>query len=293
MRRRAECFHWRVTEGGAEAWNRPRHAERPGYDAWYLTFSDPEQGLGVWLRWTAMSGREPRLEQSALWAFVIHRGRPDRHAGVREVLPRDHRYRDLRAGEIRSELGSAGWELSWESRAAPFGYTGRLLERLLPTGNAMVHPRLAVSGELELNGRSYRFERAAGAQGHTWGNTHARRWNWVHAPLASGWVTGASTPLGSPYAVELDGRRRARTGVAATLARTDPAPDRWRAGGVEVTVDLDDSVAVEYEDPAGGRRVCYHSEFGRLTMGGRLLSTTAAFEYAAPEPLPGRPPIHL
>jgi hypothetical protein len=230
---------------------------------------------------------------SALWAFVLRRGHPESHAGVRRVLPYDPRCQDLRRGEITSELGSARWELTLDSLGSPFAFAGRLTEALLPTGNAMAHPRLAVSGAVELNGRGYKFDAVPGGQGHTWGATHAARWNWVHAALPGGWVTGAATPLGSPYCLELDGTRRSRTGLAAMLARVEPSPDRWSAPGVEITADLDDCIAVEYQDPAGGRRVCYHSEFGRVTLDGEVVSTTAAFEYAAAEPVAGRPPIRL
>jgi hypothetical protein len=228
-----------------------------------------------------------------MWAFVLHRGRPDLHAGVREFYQYDPSFRDLRVGEIASERRSARWELTFESQAAPFAYTGRLVERFLPTGNAMAHPRLAVTGTVEFDGRRYTFSQAPGGQGHTWGSSHAPRWNWVHAALPLGWVTGASTPLGSPYGLELDGRRRSRTGIAAALARGDQVSNRWAAEEIEVTVDLDDCVAVEYQDPTGGRRVCNHSEFGRMTIGGELVSRTAAFEYAVTGPLPGRPPVQL
>jgi len=275
--------------------NQPRYAGRAGYDAWYLTFSDAEKGIGVWLRWTAMmyhSGVDGQ-PHSAMWAFVLHRGRPDLHAGVREFHQYDPSFHDLRAGRIASERGSAQWELTFESEAAPFAYTGRLTERFLPTGNAMAHPRLAVTGTVELDGGRYTFNQAPGGQGHTWGSSHAPKWSWVHAALPRGWVTGASTPLGSPYGLELDGRRRSRIGIAAALAKSDPVPSRWAAQEIEVTVDRDDCIAVEYQDPTGGRRLCNHSEFGRMTIDGELVSTTAAFEYAATDPLPGRAPLQL
>jgi hypothetical protein len=284
-----------VASRAVDAANRPRYAGRAGYDAWYVTFSDPNQGIGVWLRWTALmphpvAGGEPH---SALWAFVLHRGRPDLHAGIRQLFGYESRFRDLRSGEIAAERRWARWELAFASLAVPFAYAGRLVERFLPTGNAMAHPRLSVTGAVELDGRRYTFKDAPGGQGHTWGSAHAPRWNWVHAALANGWVTGASTPIGSPYGLELDGRLRSRTGGAAVLARGGQASNRWSADEIEVTADLDDCVAVEYQDPRGGRRVCYHSEFGRMTIAGQLVSTTAAFEYASSDPLPGRPPINL
>jgi hypothetical protein len=284
-----------VTSGAVDQSNRPRYAARAGYDAWYLTFSDDDQGIGVWLRWTAMM-HHPAIDgepHSAMWAFVLHRGRPDLHAGVREFHEYDPSFRDLREGKIASAGRSAQWELTFESDAAPFAYIPRLLERFLPTGNSMAHPRLAVTGTVELDGRTYTFSEAPGGQGHTWGSSHAPSWNWAHAALPMGWVTGASTPLGSPYGLELDGRRRSRTGIAAALARGELVSNRWAAEEIEVTVDLDDCVSVEYQDPTGGRRVCNHSEFGRMTIGGELVSRTAAFEYAAASPLPGRPPIQL
>jgi hypothetical protein len=284
-----------VTSSADDAANRPRYAGRAGYDAWYVTLSDPDQGVGAWLRWTAMlphpgAGGDAH---SALWAFVLHRGRPDLHAGIRQVSAYESRFRDLHTGDITSEGRTARWDLAWVSQAAPFAYAGRGVERFLPTGNVMAHPRLAVTGAVELDGRRYSFKDAGGGQGHTWGSAHAPRWNWVHAALPNGWVTGASTPLGSPYGAEIDGRRRSRTGVAAVLARGDQTSNRWSADDIEVTADLDDCVAVEYQDPTGGRRVCYHSEFGRMTIGGQLVSTSAAFEYASSDALPGRPPIRL
>jgi hypothetical protein len=99
-----------------------------------------------------------------MWAFVLHRGRPDLHAGVLEFYQYDPSFRDLRVGEIASERRSARWELTFESQAAPFAYTGRLVERFLPTGNAMAHPRLAVTGTVEFDGRRYTFSQAPGGR---------------------------------------------------------------------------------------------------------------------------------
>src|SRR5581483_11642253 len=111
--------------------------------------------------------------------------------------------------------------------------------------------------------------------------------------LSDGWVTGATTPLGSPFGADLAGHLRRRTGFAALRARRPTSVTRWSAGDIEVSARLDDCVAVEYADPAGGRRVCYHSEFATITVAGQVVTTTAAFEFAAPEPLPERPPIEL
>ena len=50
----------------------------------------------------------------------------------------------------------------------------------------------------------------------------------------------------------------------------------------------------EGDDPAGGRRVCYHTEVADLllSLDGQEVKeeAAAAFEYASPDPLPSLPP---
>lgn len=319
--------------------NRPRcSGQAATYEVWYVTFHQPEQRRGFWLRYTTFNpGPAAQAEaHSALWAFSFHRDAPERNQALKSVLPLDAAaYEEpfaVRIGDSRLDLrgcrggletpeGRAGWDLNWTSHAEPFFFLEPRWQRLASAANVGAQPALEVSGWIEIGGERFDVDRAPGGQQHTWGRRHALEWNWGFASGLGGrrgdYVDGVSTrvrgPAGAPLGgtalgLHLAGRRVSINSLPRTLRQAgaispagwdvDVEEDRLRAE-VEIRPRKEDLVGVTYSDPAGGIRVCYHTEVADLEVklfeGGRLVAeevreAAAAFEYASDAALPGLPP---
>ncbi|TME16910.1 MAG: hypothetical protein E6I63_05270 [Chloroflexi bacterium] len=304
-----------------ETANAPRRLAREGYEAWYLTCHIPGEGIGFWIRYTTFSPG-PRSEaesHAALWAFSFDRGDPGRNTAAKETYPltaaefkRPFSLRigtaELHGGWCRGAAGDARWELAWEVQAVAFPYLAAPWDRLAAQGNAASQPRLLISGTIAIGGREHILNRAPGGQQHTWGATHALEWNWAHAAGDWGWLAGAGGRVrsrlgrvlrGTSLGASVGGREFARNSVPGVLRGAGLlSPEGWRADlgrlRLEVRPRPADLIGVTYDDPAGGCRVCYHTEVADLllSLDGQEVKeeAAAAFEYASPDPLPGLPP---
>jgi hypothetical protein len=319
--------------------NRPRcHGIEGTYEVWYLTVTQPEAKRGFWLRYTTANpapgtGHEPH---SALWAAVFHRGTPERNRAYKAVHPLsaasyvepfEVRVADstlgLRGcrGEVAGPDGGVRWDLSWTSHAEPFLIPGLRWLRLVSAANFGSQPALEVSGTIEVDGEKFQLERAPGGQQHTWGRRHALEWNWGFASGFAGrgsFVDGVSTQVRGPGGVMLGGTALGvRLGERWVGVNSLPAtvrqgasisPAGWdatvRDGRLTAEVSIrprrEDLIGVTYADPAGGTRVCYHTEVADLEVtlseGGQEVASerlegAAAFEYASDRALPGLPPV--
>ena len=316
-----------------EAANAPRCQDRSGtYEAWYVTVSDPASRRGFWLRYTTLnpastSGAEAH---SALWAFAFDRDHPETNWGGKVTYPlgtlrvssRPFRLRlegaaldrDGSAGQVHTQLGSARWDLRWESREPPFPFLRPRWQGLSSVANIGAQPALSVSGTVELNGRAHRLDAAPGGQQHTWGSSHALAWNWGFASGADFWVDGATSRVrsrlgrvivGTAVGAQAGDHRFLFNGPVQVLRNRGPiSPDGWRAvarlGDRALAVAIkprpEDLIGATYVDPRGGSRYCYHTEVAdlelRLTRGSETLAhinrpASAAFEYAYETPLAG------
>jgi len=319
--------------------NRPRCRDRAGtYEAWYVTCNQPAHGRGFWLRYTTFNPGPASTARahSALWAFAFHRDAPERNQALKQKLPLSAAaygdpfsvaIGDARLGlggcrgSLESEVGRAAWDLEWTSHAEPFFFLQPRWQRLASAANVGAQPALEVSGWIEIGGERFQLERAPGGQQHTWGTRHAAEWNWGFAAGLGGrrgdYVDGVSTrvrgPGGAPLGgtalgVWLDGRRVSLNSLPRSLRQgAQISPAGWdadvEAGRLRAELAVrprrEDLVGVTYDDPAGGIRVCYHTEVAdlelRLFEGDRevareIREAAAAFEYASEAALPGMPP---
>ena len=322
--------------------NRPRcRGVRGAYEVWYVTVNQPAEGRGFWVRYTTFTPgpAAAAAPHAALWAFSFHRGAPGRNAALKVTFPLDAvSYAEpfevsiadaaigLRGchGSLEAPGGSARWDLAWTSHAEPFFFLEPRWQKLASAANVGAQPALEVSGEIEIGGETFRLDRAPGGQQHTWGRRHALEWNWGFASGLGGrrgdFVDGASTRLrgpagtalrGTAAGVLLDGRRVAANTLPATLrAATRISAEAWTAtvqdgdleAEVAITPRVEDLIGVTYDDPAGGIRVCYHTELAdldlRLTEAGREVArerreAAAAFEYASEAARPELPAPRL
>jgi hypothetical protein len=182
-------------------WNDYQWNGKPGhYEVYYLTFTDPDTGVGFWIRYT-MVAPLPEIGEEAtcsLWLCAMDPADPSQNVGVKSSLPVDALAAQtdpfhLRIGEAwLSDRGMAGaietdgtrygWELEWSPRLEAYGHVHPLLRaaRIAKTILFLPHPDLAVSGTVWLGERRIELAGVRGGQAHLWGSKHASRWAWVH-----------------------------------------------------------------------------------------------------------------
>lgn len=316
--------------------NRPRSPGQTGiYEAWYVTVNEPAARRGFWLRYTTLNaGSEAH---SALWAAAFHRDDPARNQALKAVYPLsaaaygeplEVAVADSRLnltgcrGEMVAPRGRAAWDLRWTSHAEPFFFLEPRWQRLASAANVGAQPALEVSGWIEIGGERYELRDAPGGQQHTWGSRHALEWNWGYASALGGrrgeFFDGVSTRVrgpagaalrGTALGLKLGGRELKVNSLPATLrhaAEISPAgwdvdlEERGLRAELAVRPRKEDLIGVTYLDPAGGTRVCYHTEVadlelrlyeGRREVASEVREAAAAFEYASEHALPGLAPL--
>lgn len=320
--------------------NRPRCRDAKGtYEVWYVTVNQPAEGRGFWIRYTTLNpvdgaGAEPH---AALWAASFDRAAPERNVALKAVHPLSavayqepfgiaigDAFLDVRGcrGSLTAPGGTARWDLTWTSHAEPFFIPEPAWLKVVSAANFGAQPCLEVTGTIEIGGVTFELDRAYGGQQHTWGRRHALEWNWGFAAGLGGrrgeFLDGVSTRVRGPGGVTLGGtalgllagERSVRvSSLPATLRNgAEISPVGWDAkvsdGGLTAEVSIrprrEDLVGVTYADPAGGIRVCYHTEVADLDLTlleegrevfAQRFESAAAFEYASEKALPGLPPV--
>ncbi|MEA2277483.1 MAG: hypothetical protein QOC78_2443 [Solirubrobacteraceae bacterium] len=277
----------------------------PGhYEAHYLSATDPGSGLGLWIRYTMRAPLRGPAE-CALWFMAMDRD------GLRVARKATHPIAELRAqadpfrltlaGADLSDRGMAGdvagaaWELSWEPTLPAAEHVSPLLRRagVASTVLVLVHPDVAVSGTVRVDGREIVLEGARGGQAHLWGSKHAVRWAWTHAndlrgldggPRPGAYVDavsvflarlgrelGPSTPVVGRFGGE-DFRATGPIALARTTSRFGLSTWRFEArdGRRRVVGEIDaprqSLVGVTYLDPDGDAAYCYNSEVASMRL---------------------------
>ena len=175
-----------------------RWAGQPGhYEVYYLSATDPDSGLGLWIRYTmlapAAGGGEPTC---ALWLMAMDPGEVTPAA----VLARRHQWpatemqadaepflidiagARLHDGGMSGGFDDVAWDLHWEPGERAYFHVHPVLARarLAQTVLTLPHADLLVRGTVTLGERRVELARARGGQAHLWGVKHARRWAWAH-----------------------------------------------------------------------------------------------------------------
>jgi hypothetical protein len=295
------------------------------YESWFQRANDPGGRRAFWIRYTIFSPRgRPADAVGELWAIGFDRDGP-RIVAVKQVHPiaacafaRDRLdvaidTARLDDGALRGQASSRGHTIAWDLR-----YTGgqppllllpeRLYAAPLPRAKALVGLPLArFAGTLTVDGASLAVDDWVGSQNHNWGAKHTDRYAWGQvagfdeAPDAFLECSTAQLKLGplwsprmSPVMLRLDGETLAWNGlVRAIRAHGRYVPYDWRietsgpAGELTVAISATaaDFVALRYDNPPGGAKICLNSKIARceLTLRRRgattvLRSSRAAFE---------------
>jgi hypothetical protein len=229
-------------------------------------------------------------------------------------------------GALRGEATLHGHTIAWDLR-----YTGGqppllfLSERLytapVPKAKTLVgRPLARFTGTLTVDGAPLTVDSWVGSQNHNWGSKHTDRYAWGQvagfdeAPEAFLECSTARIKLGpiwtprlSPVMLRLGDETLAWNGLfRAARAHGHYAPYEWRietsgsAGGIAIAISASaaDFVALRYDNPPGGVKICLNSKIARCTLTLRRAGTTtvlhssrAAFEILDDTAPPGVQPV--
>ncbi len=278
----------------------------PGhYEVWYLTFTDPASGVGVWIRLTMVAPRTGPATCS-LWLAAMDPAsdtvvaRKATHP-IAALQADAQPFRVAMAGAHLDDASSSGrfedvaWDLRWPPGRAYY-HVHRLLGRAKVAGTILTLPHgdVAISGTVTLpGGRQLAIDGARGGQAHLYGAKHAGRWAWVHAgdlrdpdgaPAPDTFLDGVSVYVprlgreigpSSPFVGRFLGEDLASTGPAQVFANRSlfglagwefAATAGARRVQGTVAVERDHLVGVTYHDPDGERAYCYNSEVATIHL---------------------------
>jgi hypothetical protein len=295
------------------------------YESWFQRANDASGQRALWIRYTIFAPRgRPADAVGELWAIVFDRA-ASRRIAVKQVHPisacsfaRDRL--DVAIGAARLDDGalhgaasSHGHTIEWDLR---FGggqpplllLPERLYTASVPRAKALVgRPLARFSGTLTIDGEPLAIEDWVGSQNHNWGSRHTDRYAWgqvagfdenpdafLECSTARLKIGPMWTPRMSPAVLRLGGETLAWNGLAHALrARGSYTGYDWgiessgTAGriAVRITAAPSDFVALRYDNPPGGAKICLNSKLARcvvtLERGGTTIvlhSGRAAFE---------------
>ncbi|HET7500544.1 MAG TPA: hypothetical protein VFK02_06055 [Kofleriaceae bacterium] len=307
------------------------------YESWFQRANDPRRQRAFWIRYTIFAPRSrPADAVGELWAIAFDRER-DQITAVKQVHPihactfATERL-DVAIGEARLDDGalhgsarSRGHTIAWDLRFSG-GQAPLLLlpERLystpVPKAKSLVgRPLARFTGTLVIDGETLAIDDWAGSQNHNWGTRHTDRYAWGQvagfddAPDAFLECSTARLKIGpvwspwlSPVMLRLGGETLAWNGLGRAIrARARYAPYDWHiettgsAGtiAVAITASPTDFVALRYDNPPGGVKICLNSKIARCEVMLRrngttthLRSSRAAFEILDDTAPPGVEP---
>ena len=304
------------------------------YESWFQRANDTSGRRAFWIRYTIFAPRgRPADAVGELWAIAFDR-ETKQIVAVKEVRPAtacsfapdrlavaigDARLDD---GALRGTAASGGHTLAWDLRYG--GGTEPLLllpEKLygarLPRAKALVGQPLArFTGSVTVDGAPIAVADWVGSQNHNWGSRHTDRYAWgqvagfdevpdafLECSTARLRVGPLWTPWMSPVVLRLRGETLGWNGLVRALrARGRYEPYDWRietsgdAGALALRIWAEPSefVALRYDNPPGGTKICLNSKIARceltLRRGGQtvsLHSSRAAFEILDDQAPPG------
>jgi hypothetical protein len=282
----------------ASSLNALRWDGQPGhYEVYYLTVTDPDTGVGVWIRYTMVAplpvAGEPAT--ASLW-FLAMDPRPG-HAptfGRKLSVPVDRMESTespfavvidgarLHDGGMSGAFEDVAWDLRWEPSGRGYEHVHPALQRLGIAKTVLVlpHADVAVNGTITLGDEQLELRGARGGQAHLWGSKHASSWAWVHcndfvradgSPAPGAFVDGVSvfvprlgreTGPNTPVVARIDGRDFASVSPRRVLANDSTfALTGWRFEAVDGDRKLVGEVDAQRDQLAG---VTYHDPDGEL-----------------------------
>lgn len=308
------------------------------YESWFQRANDASGRRAFWIRYTIFAPRgRPGDAVGELWAIAFDR-EGSRIVAVKQVQPisactfaRDRLDVAIGAarlddGALRGSATSHGHTIAWDLRYAggqpPLLFLPeRLYAAPVPKAKSLVgRPLARFTGNLVIDGETLAIDDWVGSQNHNWGQKHTERYAWgqvagfdeapdafLECSTARIKIGPVLTPRLSPVMLRLDGQTLAWNGLfRAVRARGHYAPYDWRIessgpdGDITVSIRAAaaDFVALRYDNPPGGVKICLNSKIARcevtLGRGGTtrvLHSSRAAFEILDDTAPPGVHPV--
>jgi hypothetical protein len=265
----------------------------PGYEVWFLTFTDPATGTGYWIRST-FHAPSHGPQEAGVWFARFDPTDPSRTFGIRHrsdawsIVPNAFAVRIARdclmsSGHAEGWLEDGERTVRWELDYPTGRETYRLLPdvfyrgRLAPTKAWSPNVDTRIQGTVWVDGEPAEIRQAPGQQGHLVGSRHAERWAWAHcgsfegeesvvqALTAQGRRGPFTTPFVTSIGVRWEGQwirlfkvsRRRDFGLGSW--RVDVENRRYRLTG-RIEAPARAMLRARYEDPDGTPRYCHNSE---------------------------------
>jgi hypothetical protein len=276
----------------------------PGhYEVYYLTATEPESGVGVWIRYTMLAKLDGERTCS-LWVMAMDPDGPplarkETWPAERMVAAADPFRLELAGAELtgtgmRGAFADVAWDLTW-APGRGYEHVHPLLRRakVAKTILTLPHGDVPVSGTVTLPDRTLTFDAVHGGQAHLWGSKHAKRWAWAHCGdfetpegerVPDTFLDGVSVIVprfgrdigpSTPVVGRLFGEDLAATSpLRVTRAPSRFALTSWsfevRDGARRVAGKVDapraSLVGVTYTDPDGEHAYCYNSEAASMRL---------------------------
>ncbi len=192
QRERAGSLSPMLALPNALQWN----GEAGHYEVYYVTLTDPQTGVGVWIRLSLLApiaGGDP--PSAALWLLAMdpRAGKPPvfarkRTVPIQALHTQERPFRLmiddalLSDCECRGAFEDVAWDLRWKPNAHGYEHVHPLLRRAAIAKTVLVlpHADLEISGTIRFGVERLQLDAARGAQAHLWGSKHAGSWAWVH-----------------------------------------------------------------------------------------------------------------
>ncbi len=264
------------------------------YEVYYLTFTDPMSGVGVWIRFSLLApGADAAPATASLWLLAM-----DPRAGRAPVFGRKRTVpiETLRSQNNPFELniesatltdnGSSGafedveWDLRWKPNEHAYEHVHPILRRAAIAKTVLVlpHANLQIHGTIRFGAERLELNAARGGQAHLWGSKHASSWAWVHCndfttiggePVPGAFVDGVSVRVpragreigpNTPVVARVEGQDFQSTTPLRVITNPSTfALTGWRFEAVDGTRKLIGQVDAQRAQLAG---VTYHDPDG-------------------------------
>ena len=261
------------------------------HEAWFVAATDPQAGCGLWLRY-AVDVKHDALG-GALWASWFERDAPHRTFALQNPvdpaaigrgefvqLGSAHLSGSGCSGEVEAGGHALRWRLAFGRGAPPEeAVPGWLapIARLRGSGYVLPHPAMAVTGAMEVDGRSVDLQQAPAMQGHLWGRSRWPAWAWARCsafaedPDASIDLLDAQGPAGVRFPMFTFRFRGAVHRFAELpwmpLTTSVPVAPTWHFSAQDARLAIDgvvrappeQMVQVQYVEPDDSLRHCIHT----------------------------------
>jgi hypothetical protein len=280
----------------------------PAREVWYSLVSHPDEPVAFWYRYTLVS--TPDRSEARVWAALSDAATGEhtfttQAFDIGETTVAEEPFSLSLAGNELTDGGATGaiegegfeapdddrtapaaeWSLAYEPDTltfTPLADEARMLEiaEQFDTGvHWSANQSVAMTGDVQVGGRTVRFEDAPGHQGHTAGASAPDDWAWVHcndfdADVA---LEVLSMETLTPACLRLPDETHLVNGdveVFDAIDHTRNDPGRWELRGdtddlhfaVEVAVDPTDWQCASYLTPDGSLRYNAHCSLAEVTL---------------------------